>query len=130
MKRMFYPEEMVAFARHIYESIADLPGHEPTIENLQEWLDSKKSGFEKAIGKASQESRTAEHNTIHEKLWDLRLHESRVFKSKPIDGQGPAIDWHVTRVENGWLYYEENPRITRPPMQFFVPLTTHTSPVI
>lgn len=68
------------------------------------------------------------HSENHRLLWDLRLHETMNFSTSPIDGKGPVIEWQVMRVDTGWIYIEDNQRITRPPMTLFVPLITYTNP--
>lgn len=100
----FTKEDMIAFATHVYNSIADSPGHEPTFEDLQEWV------FSQANGSSFHEqmARSDRHNEIHNEIWDLRLHESKHFHTVAIDGSGLKMSFIVMRVETGWIYIDQN----------------------
>ena len=41
LSKQFNSKDMLDFATQVYDSIADLPGHEPTIETLGEWFRNK-----------------------------------------------------------------------------------------
>lgn len=37
----FTSEQVLAFATKVYKDVADLPGHEPELKDLKEWLENK-----------------------------------------------------------------------------------------
>ena len=50
-------------------------------------------------------------------IHDLKLHEATIIKQS---GEGYQTEWKVTRVPSGWIYQENNERITNP-STLFVP---------
>lgn len=55
-------------------------------------------------------------------IYDLKENESMSIESSALNGY--KMEWIVQRVVGGWIYHEENPRITRTPMVVFVPFST------
>ena len=52
-------------------------------------------------------------------IYDLRLHETCKVETKFENGF--KMSWDVIRTHSGWIYIEDNPRITRNPISHFVP---------
>jgi len=50
-------------------------------------------------------------------IYDLDLHETIIV---PDNGDNYETEWRVTRVASGWIYQDNNPRLTVS-IAFFIP---------
>lgn len=118
-QKQFSGEDMLAFADYCAETESNNEGLDnPKVPDVAEWNEQRKTKFEKAIDQAAE--KLCGHDLIRSQLFDLLIHETMNFKSKPVDGIGPVIEWQVMRTETGWLYIEENAQLQRMPITFFV----------